>query len=101
MYGLVSIPDIKDYWSDNPIYHSEFISRAMSRNRFLDILHSLHLADNSTPDPNDALWKISPIIQILNKSFRKYWTTGDRLTADEAMIAFRGRKYWISAVHEG
>ncbi len=82
---------MKQYWSENSLYHNQQISSIMSRNRFIYILNNLHLVDNDDANTEDILWKIRPMMDMLNSSFRKYWKPSDRVAVDEAMIPFRGR----------
>ena len=39
----------------------------MSKNRFDEIIQNLHLADNSSLDPNDKLKKVSQLIEKINE----------------------------------
>ena len=59
LMGIVRVPKIDDYWSNNLRY--EQIACKMSRNRFRLIHRSLHLVDNniaSDEDKLDQVWKL-------------------------------------------
>ena len=65
--GIVNKPNIKSYWSTDPILSTPFFPAIMSRTRFVQILRYLHFVDNnlaSRPDSPDynKLYKIQPLI---------------------------------------
>ena len=45
--GLNKKPEFQNYWSTDPFYKTPFAKKLMPRNRFLNILSMLHLADNT------------------------------------------------------
>ena len=70
--------------------HSWFRS-VMRRNRFLEILRYLHVADNSaapaSTDPGyNKLWKIQPIISKLSETCAEMYKPNRQLSIDESMI---------------
>jgi len=70
--GYHSVPSYKDYWSTSPDLGVKLISNAMPRNTFEKILVNLHCNDNKSLPPNnsDKLFKLRPIIDKLNVSFK-------------------------------
>ncbi|XGW12575.1 hypothetical protein V3C99_013338, partial [Haemonchus contortus] len=60
---------LKEYWSTRVIYSGSFAARLMTRNRFIEILNSLHFADNDTSDKSNRLYKVQPVIDSMNKAF--------------------------------
>ncbi|POM58895.1 Hypothetical protein PHPALM_36395 [Phytophthora palmivora] len=59
----------------------------MPRNRFDDIMHHLHFADNNDPRAkSDRAWKIRPVIDTLQNTFKKGYRPGSVLSFDEGMI---------------
>ena len=52
--SINNLPNMKLYWSKDTVFHNAFISSIMSKDRFLQILYNLHLADNSLK-PNENL----------------------------------------------
>ena len=92
--GLCSLGDIEDYWSED--LGQERITSVFSRNRFTDILRYLHCNDNDTALPRDhanhvKLHKVRPVMNLLQKSFKKYWVPHQECSIDEGMIPFTGR----------
>ena len=45
--GIHKVPSVSNYWSQHALLGVPAITRNMSRNRFMQILHNLHLNDNS------------------------------------------------------
>ncbi|KAF0690078.1 piggyBac transposable element-derived protein 4-like [Aphis craccivora] len=91
--GYHVLPSWKDYWSSSPDLGVKFVSDAMSRNTFQKILQNLHCNDNtSLPSNNkDKLFKLRPIIDKLNTSFRNHYFGTRQLSVDESIVKFKGR----------
>ncbi|CAK9829683.1 PiggyBac transposable element-derived protein 4 [Anthophora retusa] len=51
----------------------------------------LHFTNNETADVTKRLWKIQPILDELNKNFKKYYNPAELICIDESMIPFRRR----------
>lgn len=56
--GFHTVPQISDYWSQNPLLGVKVVQNAMSRNRFWEIKRYLHFADNTKLDKNDKMGKV-------------------------------------------
>ena len=72
----------------------------MSRNRFEQIFHFLHLADNTCVPGNDKRYKVRHFATLLISQFQSLYTLHQEVTIDEAMIPFKGRlsfKQYIKA----
>jgi hypothetical protein len=80
---------IKDYWSTNPISHSPFFARTMSRDRYMQIRWNLHFSDNSVASA-DRLHKIKPILNILRRTFKEAYSPGENLCVDESLLLWKG-----------
>lgn len=90
--GLVRLPHLNLYWSKKSLYHNQFISSIMPRDRFLLILRFLHFNDNEgLLESGDKLYRIRPILDRLNERFRTVMTPGRDLVIDESMVPWRGR----------
>lgn len=73
--GIIKAPSLESYWSENKLYQIEAFCRVMTRDRFMKILHHLHLADNDDiPQENDKLAKFRPFLNLLNKSCKNAWS---------------------------
>lgn len=88
--GLDKKPALKSYWSTGILYSNK-ISQAMPRNRFESILSNIHFANNETAATDDKLYKISSLLEYLNKNFMSMYDPGESICIDETMVPFRGR----------
>ncbi|XP_039275048.1 piggyBac transposable element-derived protein 4-like [Nilaparvata lugens] len=90
--GLDQKPTLKDYYSNKILYKSEIPKVCgISRNRFEALLHFFHISDNEHCPIGDRLYKISPLVQILNRKFQDICTPSKRVCIDETMVPFRGK----------
>jgi hypothetical protein len=87
---------LKDYWSREEHYFTQFYSNMMVRDRFFHILRFLHFENNHNP-PNhddlhyDRLWKIRNIFDTLNNKFYELYNPTEHLAIDEGIVLFKGR----------
>ncbi|KAI4473965.1 hypothetical protein M0804_015083, partial [Polistes exclamans] len=93
--GVFKVPKIRLYWSKDPMFSNERIKSAMSRERYFDILQYLHFSDGDQVCSYDRLFKISTLVEKINRNFKKVVKPGKELTTDESMIPWRGRlQFW-------
>ena len=77
-------------WCNDDDVSSLWVKELMARNRFLELLKYLHLADNKTIDSTDRYYKVRPFFQHLNAGF-KFATLRKNLSVDEGMALYYGR----------
>ena len=68
--GHAKYPNKRLFWtpdSDVP----KILAESRRLNRFGQILRNLHLNDNSKLEKEDRLYKLRPLIEELNKNFRR------------------------------
>uniref|UniRef100_A0A3B4VB30 PiggyBac transposable element-derived protein domain-containing protein n=1 Tax=Seriola dumerili TaxID=41447 RepID=A0A3B4VB30_SERDU len=87
--GYSSVPRRHMYWSYDPDVYNEAISNAIRRNRFDEIMASIHLVDNSKAT-DDPFYKVRPIFSALNSTYKMMPYT-KQLSIDESMIRYYGR----------
>lgn len=87
--GLLSNKDINDNWSSNEIFQTNH-GKYMSNNRFHLINSFLHLNNNENSFSGAPLFKLKPLITMLNNSFEKFYEYGQKLCIDECMIKYNG-----------
>lgn len=63
----------------------------MSRNRFQEIKKYIHFADNSSIDKSDRMYKLRPLMVLLNSKFRQWGIFHKDLSIDVAMVKYFGR----------
>ena len=89
---LVKLPQLHLYWSKDSIFTQSFPQSIMSQSRFELLLQMLHFTNNENANLlNDRLYKISPIIDTLNRNFTKYYDPPETLYIDEFVIPFHSR----------
>ncbi|POM71872.1 Hypothetical protein PHPALM_11510 [Phytophthora palmivora] len=67
-------------------------SRYMKRERFETIMKFLHFSDSTSSAVKvDRAWKIRPILQTVEKTFRRGYRLGRVLSFDEGMIPYRSK----------
>ena len=96
LMGINNLPALKDYWSEDPMYHYSPIADRITRDRYHDISRYLHFVDNSTLTPRgspdyDQLGKVQPVIDHLSARFLDLYDPHREVAVDEAMIKFTGR----------
>nr|CDJ87617.1 piggyBac transposable element-derived protein [Haemonchus contortus] len=89
--GLEIRSNLEDYWNTRKVFSGSFAAKLISRNRFVQILNAFHFADNDAPDKSNRLYKIQPILDMLNEEFAAVYSPGKNVCIDESMIPFRGR----------
>lgn len=94
--GIKKLPSYKDYWSSKREIRDEYISNIMSRDRFAWHLKNLHINDNMLiPEKGtqnyDKLYKVRPLLDKLEETFKNYYFPTKRQSIDESMIKFKGR----------
>lgn len=92
LMGQVKKNNVNDYWTTDPYMETPIFGKIMTRNRFRQILQSLHFCDNSAiPDDASRLVKVESIMQYFIEKFDKVYKPKQNLSLDEAMIPCRGR----------
>ncbi|KAG5864095.1 hypothetical protein JTB14_010707 [Gonioctena quinquepunctata] len=55
------------------------------------LLRMIHFSDRENETNNDRLYKIRPVLDMLNNSFQQTYTVGQEMVIDGSMIPWRGR----------
>ncbi|XP_045475400.1 piggyBac transposable element-derived protein 3-like [Harmonia axyridis] len=90
MSGYHPLPYRRLYWKQDPDVHSHLVSDAIRRNRFDELISFIHLANNENNDGSDKMYKVRPIFDHLNNSFKQI-SPGPTISIDESMIPYYGR----------
>ncbi|XP_055622963.1 piggyBac transposable element-derived protein 4-like isoform X2 [Toxorhynchites rutilus septentrionalis] len=96
LMGLKPLPAVELYWSTDPFFWTEEIAAIMPCKRFKKIMENLHLNDNSAmpsrnSDQFDKLFKVRPLLNLLNSACQNAAKCTSSQSIDEAMIQFKGR----------
>ncbi|ROT76067.1 hypothetical protein C7M84_005377 [Penaeus vannamei] len=99
LMGLQPRPHSRYYWSKNRLLSSSVFPETMTRDRF-DLLQSrLHFSDNEDPRADtDRLWKLRPVLDILDTTFKTVYIPDRKIVVDESLWAFRGPPLTISSL---
>ena len=87
--GIVNLPEMKSYWAKG-ITRVPWFPSIMSRPRFEQICHYLHLADNSKQPDKDSkeykLYKLGKIDEKVNEAAARCCKPKQQLSIDEQMV---------------
>lgn len=92
--GLHSLPEYKDYWSEDTLLQVPYVSKIMTRTRYEKLCQYFHVTDPRTTNPNDKIDKVRNFVTTLQQKFPSNIKPGKELSVDEAMISFDGRLSW-------
>ena len=67
------------------------VASLFTRNRFLDVLQYLHLADNNNLNPSDKFFKVNPLFKMINESCLQNFIPEKNISIDESMVPYYGR----------
>ena len=93
--GITCLPEIADYWAQEPILRSPRFPSVMTLKKFKAISRYPHFADNSkalSRDDSlyDKLWKVRNVIDSIDYQSQKVYTPGMHVSVDESMIGTKG-----------
>ena len=91
LMGILRLPSRHGYWRKSKLLLRTQFGTVMSRNRFDQIWHYLHLSDNAGDDGSDKLYKLRWFMNFLNDKFMTVYVPDGHFTLDESMIKFKGR----------
>ena len=96
--GLCNKPAISDYWSTYWLTHLKFCD-VMARNRYENLNYALHFCNNQDRIPAgnegyDPLFKVRPLLNIVDPLYLQAFCPGRDLSLDETMIKFKGRIFF-------
>ncbi|KAK0057933.1 PiggyBac transposable element-derived protein 3 [Biomphalaria pfeifferi] len=89
--GYTVVPRRRMYWSLDQDVRNEAVAKAMSRNRFDEILRYFHPADNENLPEGDRFGKVRTMLTMLNERWMLYRPQNKELSIDELMIPYFGR----------
>ena len=94
--GIVKLPRINLYWSNDVLLHQEPVSSLMSQTRFRQIWRYFHLADNSTAPPRDhqdfdKIYRVRKYLELIKARSQALYRLSCELSIDETMVPHKGR----------
>lgn len=85
------VPNLSDYWSNNPSLGNETIKNSISRNRFQLLISKLYLNDPVQPANASKGYYIEELLACLKHTFLRAWEESPFQSIDESMTKFKGR----------
>ena len=98
--GIIRLPKLRDYWRKKQwLFQVPAFGEVMSRDRFFQLYRYLHVSDNSKHIPrgnngHDPLFKVRPLLDLLQTRFRNLYNLKKEVSIDESMIPYKGRIYF-------
>lgn len=89
--GYNWLPGKRYYWENGADVRNNLVYNAMRRDRFIQIMKYIHLADNNFPNLQDKMWKLRPLMNILQEKFHEQFRPEQHLDFDESMIPYYGK----------
>lgn len=89
--GYNTVPSKRHYWDSQGDLRNEFVFKAMRRDRFLTISRFLHCADNTAPSNVDKMWKLRPLVRLLQNKFLELYEPVQHISFDESMVEYFGK----------
>jgi hypothetical protein len=97
--GIQPLRDLRDYWQ-----LATPISKAISRDRFLQIRQSFVIRESTTSpkQPNEPWWfRVEPLATTIRQACQHYWAPGAHVAIDESMVPYLGHtRHTIKAPHK-
>jgi hypothetical protein len=91
---------LKEYWNidSEGAYSAMEFGAFMSRDRFCVLWAHISFNDSNYENKRgeegyDRLYKLRPLINLLTRTFMRYWSPGTYMSVDEAMVASKHRSY--------
>ena len=78
------------YWEDRLDVQNLFVKNAISRNKFISVLRYTYFSEDADSDPNDAFWKVRPLISHINNKARELIEQPEWVCVDESMVRYFG-----------
>ena len=94
--GTIKCPRINNYQSKSEQFGFQCFSRHMSRQRFQNVLRSLHSSSDNESD--HRLGKIIPVADHLNNKLREIYYPRRKLSIDKSLISWRGSLIFIQYI---
>ena len=79
------------HWEKCLDSRNTIVASLFTRNRFLNVLQYLHLADNKNLNSSDKFCKVNPLLRMMNESCLENFIPEKNISIDESMVPYYGR----------
>ena len=94
LMGIVQKPSLKSYFTKNPLLDTPIFYKTMTQDRFELLNKFIHFVNNdeiATYQGNKKLFKISPIVNHLNTTYKVVYNMDENISLDESLTLWKGR----------
>jgi len=88
--GYHSLPRERMYWCRDEDVEIPYVSSKMSRNRCTEIKKFVHVADNDKITAGDKIYKVRPLMDMVNSKLQQFGIFSTFLSIDEEMVPYFG-----------
>ncbi len=78
------------YWQDRVDTQNMFVKKAISRNRYQDVLRFTYFVEPEDADLGDSFWKVRPLFEHINSRARDLIEQPEWVSVDESIIRYFG-----------
>ena len=78
------------YWEMSSDSRNTIVASLFTRNRFLDVLQYLHLANNNNLNPSDKFSKVNPLFKMIHEGCLQNFIPERNVNIDESMVLYYG-----------
>ena len=93
LMGVSTLPQYHLYWHKDKFIGSAGVKDTMTLKRYEKLMQYLHVSDRATEPTGqncDKLYKIWPVLEMVQESFKAHYNPDKNQMVDEVMIGFRG-----------
>jgi hypothetical protein len=93
LMGLDKKPEVSDYWSNDPVFHCNFLSQefSLSRDRFKQIISRIRFYDCNQISDDSSISKIQPFLSLVQGVCQSSYMPQQNLSVDETLVHYKGR----------
>ena len=93
--GIVKKTTLESYFSDSHwLTTTTGWTQILSQRQYELIRAAIHFADNNNANLEDRLYKIRPILDIVQDLYTTIYSPNKELSIDETMLKFKGRLFF-------
>jgi DNA excision repair protein ERCC-6 len=89
--GYNVVPGKAMYWNNGEDLRNTAVYESMRRDRFDNIMRSLHFLPNDKLDKKDKFSKLRPLISHIQQKCMEMYTPSSSISHDEAMVEYFGK----------
>ena len=96
--GVSTLQQYHLYWHKDKFIRNADVKDTMTLKRHEKLMQYLHVLDRATEPTgqnHDKLYKIQPVLKMVQDSFKAHYNPGKNQTVDEAMIGFKWKLSYV------